>query len=155
KHSLAEDAEFQQAQKSLPADRAGWGFARLGMARLIPGVSKALDGPSDNPVVELLGAGVAEALKTAPYAAFSLHGDSRELRLRAQLPFDQTKTAEKRKWYFAPQPEKAAYAPLKPKGTIQSISIYRDLSGLWLQREKLFNDEVIAGLAQADSGLGL
>jgi hypothetical protein len=122
---------------------------------LIPGVTKALDGPGDNPVAEFLVAGVLEALKSAPYAAFSLHGDDRELRFRVQLPYPPAKVAEKRKWFFAPEPGKAAYAPLKPKGTIQSISIYRDLSGLWLQREKLFNDEVIARLAQADSGLGL
>jgi hypothetical protein len=155
KRSLADAADFQQASKSLPADRLGWGFVRIGVGRLIPGITKALDGPSDNPAIEFLAAGVLEALKTAPYAAFSLHGDERELRFRAQLPYQQAKAAEKRRWFIAPEPDKAAYAPLKPKGTVQSISIYRDLSGLWLQREKLFNDEVIAGLAQADSGLGL
>jgi len=153
--SLADGADFQRAQKSLPPDRIGWGFVRLGLARLIPGFTKALDGPSDNPVAEYLGAGILEALKSASYTAFSLHADDQELRFRIQLPCDQSKVADKRKWFFPPDPEKAAYAPLVPKGTIQSISIYRDLSGMWLQREKLFNEEVIAGLAQADSGLGL
>ncbi len=155
KRSLADAADFQQAQKSLPADRLGWGFVKLGLARLIPGFNKALDGPSENPAAEYLAAGVLEALKTAPYAAFSLHGDDRELRFRVGLPYQASKVAEKRKWFFPPQPDKAAFVPLKPKGTIQSISIHRDLSGMWLQRDKLFNDEVIAGLAQADSGLGL
>ncbi len=155
KRSLADAADFQQAAKSLPADRLGWGFVKLGLARLIPGFNKALDGPSENPAAEYLAAGVLEALKTAPYAAFSLHGDEQELRFRVTLPYEPSKVAEKRKWFFPPEPGKAAYVPLKPKGMIQSISIHRDLSGMWVQRDKLFNDEVIAGLAQADSGLGL
>jgi hypothetical protein len=160
KRSLADAGDFQQAQKSLPADRLGWGFARIALARLIPGFSSALEGRGDNPAAEFLVAGVLEALKTAPYAAFSLHGDTlpgddTELRLRVALPYKPSAVAEKRKWFFPAEPEKAAYVPLKPKRTIQSISIHRDLSGMWLQRDKLFNDEVIAGLAQADSGLGL
>jgi hypothetical protein len=162
--------EFQQARKDIAAEQIGWGMARLAPLHVVPGIGKALSGPSDNPVAELLVGGVLETVKSAPYATFSLHLADDQLRLRLGVPHDPAKIAAKRKWFFATEPAKigpgktepgktepgkAAYAPLAPPRTILSWSGHLDLSGMWLAREELFTEEVIAGLSQADSGLGL
>jgi hypothetical protein len=158
KKSLAGVKEFEQARQEAPADRIAWGMARLAplqLLKFIPDVNKALNGPSDNFGGEWLVGGILDAVKNAAYASFSLHLDQDRLRLRFALPHDRSKIAAKRKWFFAPDAEKSAFAPLAPKGTIASFTTYRDNSGLWLAREELFNEEIVAQLSQVDSGLGL
>ena len=146
---------FQQAQQAAPKGATGWGMLRLAPLRLLPGVTKALSGPSDNPGIEVLAGGILDAAKDASFVAFDLQMTDDEVRWRARLPHDRAKVAENRHWYFAPTDGKSSYAPLRPPGTVATLTAHRDLSGMWLAREELFDEETVAQLTQADAGLGL
>lgn len=152
---LAAASVFQQARSRKPAEALGWAWVSLDVARQAPKLQKALNGPGDNPLIELLVGGVLDAMKQAPFATagLSLEGDT--LRLRAELPRDGEKTAAMRAWYFSKQTERQAPAALRPPQTIASFDLFRDLAGLWLAREELFNEKVTAGFAKADTQLGL
>lgn len=153
--SLADAPAFQQAVGQKKPEAIGWAWASLDAVRKAPNVEKALNGRSNNPLIELLAGGVLDAARHAPFATAGLYLDGRRLRLRAELPRDASQTAATRGWFFAPEASQAAPAPLQPAGTIATLSFFRDLAGLWLAREELFDDKVVAGFAQADTQLGL
>lgn len=153
--SLADSPVFQQAAGRKKPEAIGWAWASLDAVRKAPNVEKALNGRSNNPLIELLAGGVLDAARHAPFATAGLYLDGRRLRLRAELPRDASQAAATRGWFFAPEANQAAPAALQPAGTIATLSFFRDLAGLWLAREELFDEKVVAGFAQADTQLGL
>ncbi|HXT60624.1 MAG TPA: DUF3352 domain-containing protein [Pirellulales bacterium] len=153
--SLADAPEFQQASGKKPPGGIGWAWTSLDAVRKAPNVEKALNGRSNNPLIELLFGGVLDALRRAPFATAGLTLDGNRLRLVAELPRDASQTSAARSWYFAPDAKQGAPAALRPAGTIATLSFFRDLAGLWLAREELFDEKVVAGFAQADTQLGL
>ncbi|HET6247031.1 MAG TPA: hypothetical protein VFE47_04970, partial [Tepidisphaeraceae bacterium] len=60
--------------------------------------------------------------------------------------------AQAKKFFFAPAGDGAA-KPLRPDGTMLSVSMYRDGSALWQAGPDLFTDAVATQMAQAESGL--
>ncbi|HVX59568.1 MAG TPA: DUF3352 domain-containing protein [Pirellulales bacterium] len=152
---LAAATAFKQAHGKKPAEALGWAWVSLEVARQAPNVQKALDGPSDNPLIELLIGGVLDAMKRAPFATAGLSLEGGKLRLRAELPRDPAKTAAMRAWYFSGEGEQQAPLAVRPPQTIAAFGLFRDLAGLWLARDELFNEKVTAGFAQADTQLGL
>ncbi|HUY92857.1 MAG TPA: hypothetical protein VMV10_29270 [Pirellulales bacterium] len=153
--SLADVQAFQQAIAQKKPEAVGWAWASLDAVRKAPNVEKALGGRSNNPLIELLAGGVLDAMRQAPFATASLYLEGNALRVRAELPRDASQTASTRSWYFAPDAKQAAPAALQPPGRIATLSFFRDLAGLWLSREELFDDKVVARFTQADTQLGL
>ncbi len=74
------------------------------------------------------------------------------LRLCLTTPHDPAKVAAARKYYFAPAGG-GADAPLLPKGSIASVTSYRDISAFWQAAPDLFNEGVAGQIAQSESGL--
>jgi hypothetical protein len=155
RRSLADTTAFSQARQLAGPQPTAWGYVQLDLLRLLPGVGTALGVPSGNLALEFLAGGVLDALRRAPWAAVALHVHEQQWKLRILVPHDVQQTDTRRKWYFAVQPENSTYAPLRPPGTMVSLSLHRDLAGLWTQRDELFNETVAAQLAQADTALGL
>ena len=52
---------------------------------------------------------------------------------------------------FLPPKGAGAPAPLRPKGTIASLGLWRDMSAIWEVRNDLFPPQVVQGLAQLDT----
>jgi hypothetical protein len=153
--TLAEAADYQQARAAVAADDpTAWAVARLDAVRSLPQMQQLLESGRGNPVIEFAVGGVIDALKSAPYSAASLRVDGQSGSLRLHVPRDAAQLASSRAWFFAPTGGQAA-APLKANGQIGTLTTYRDLGALWAAREELFNEQIVAGLAQADSGLGL
>lgn len=150
--NLATQAGFAAAREKQPAGAIGWSWVDLAAVRQDPNVQKALNKRSDNPVIELLLGGVLDTLKQAPYLSSSITHDGGRLRLRTELPRKTSDLSAARGWFFAPQSGEAALAP---PGTIGTFSMFRDLAGLWLARDNLFDETVVARLAQANTQLGL
>ncbi len=155
RRSLADSPRFDQARQLAGAQPSAWGYLQLDLLRPLPGVGRALDVPSNNPALEFLGGGVLDALRRAPLAAFALHRHEEQWKFRVLLPHDVQQTDPRRKWYFATEPQRSAYAPLRPEGTILSLSLHRDLAALWTVRDAVFDEAVAAQLVQADTALGL
>ncbi|HVC97685.1 MAG TPA: hypothetical protein VND64_28700 [Pirellulales bacterium] len=152
---LASVAAFQQARGEQLAGAVAWLWTDLAAVRKVPNVEAALAKRSTNPLGELLIGGVIDAARDAPFTTASLRLDGGHIRLRAELPRDASKTAASRAWFFAAQADQGAPAALSPKGTIGTLTAFRDLAGLWLARDELFDEKTVAGFAQADTQLGL
>lgn len=150
--SLLDTPEYQEAHKQVGEGKAAWGYANLNVIRGIPDVKKALEAKS-NPLVEFLAGGILDAAERANVAtaAVDWHGD--ELKLRLATPRDPSQTSARRQWYFA----KSDLAPVvfKEPSQIGSIVFDRAFGEMWGLRDDLFDEQSNAGLAQADSGLGL
>ncbi len=153
--SLADDAEFQQAQQLNANPRAAWAVVRWERFRDLPQSAAALDAGRKNPGVESLLGGVLEAARQAPFFTLQASIADNRLQLRAQAPFDPAQLPEEREWFFAPAKEASASPALQPPGVIFSATSYRDFSGMWLRRDDLFDEGVLAKLTQADSQLAL
>lgn len=151
--SLAADAQFQAARKNISGKPTAWGYLSLAPLRNA-GVAKELyKEKSDNPALEVLFGGLLSNLKQTPFATVSLYVETEQVRLVAQTPHDPSWVAKPREFYFGPGNKGAAPEPLTPKQTILSIGTYRDFAGLWLSKSDLFDENVIAGFAQADNTL--
>jgi hypothetical protein len=157
KNTLAQAPELSAARKAQAAEASqlAYGFVRLAPLRLLPNVSSKLDRKHENPPAELLLGGVLDALKEAPVLNLAWHEQGRELKFRASIPLDRAQISEKRRWFFADEAGQSAYAPLRVPGTIATITAYRNISGMWLARDELFDEATVANLSQADSQLGL
>jgi hypothetical protein len=161
--NLAGVEEFKKAHSATslgdvnrPAERGGtpaaWGMLRLADVREAPKLKAALERQSDNPLAELLAGGILEVLKESPLVVGSLHVSDDQWRLKVELP-RVSQASQARAWYFA-QPARPA-VPITPQGTIASLLLNRDVAGMWMSRDELFDEATRTKMAQADSGLGL
>lgn len=145
-------ADYAQAKAGIAAGQVAWGLLRMDAVRQAPKLQAALRKQSNNPLVELFVGGILETLKDTPVLTGGLHVQEDQWRLRFELP-RVSQSSELRNWFFA-QPSAPA-VPLRPQGTIASLVMNRDVAGMWIARDELFDEATRAKLAQADSGLGL
>jgi hypothetical protein len=150
--NLAGKEGFAGVRAKQSVGTIGWSWVDLATVRQDPNVQNGLNKRSDNPVVELLLAGVIDSLKQAPFITSSLAYDAGRLRLRAELPRQAAATSATRAWFFASSSGERA---ITPPGTIGTFTMFRDLAGLWLARDELFDEATVAKFAQADTQLGL
>jgi len=129
---------------------------RLGPIRMFAGNNPIFDqtAKSDNPVAELLVGGLAGSLRRAPYLAGSLTLREQGVKLTVTSPHDRSWVPQGRGFFFAPPGQSGgADKPLRPKGTVLSLTTYRDLAAWWEAGPDTYNEGVAAKMAQADSGL--
>jgi hypothetical protein len=158
--SLADSKEFQQARQQLAPSPLAWGMVQLDAVRKQPNVEKLFVEKSNNPLLELVLGGILQTARDAPAVVASLHltddsAGNQKVSLKTYLTGDTAPAVSRRPWYFGKETADGAAKPLRPKGVIATLSTYRDVSGLWIGRDELFDDKINAGFAQADSGLGL
>ncbi len=149
--TLAGNKNFTAARESIDGEPAALAFADVGVLR-DKGVAKELfREKSDNPLAELLLGGILNSLQDAPYATGTLYFEAEQTKLVASLPHDPANSTEARQFYFGPEGNGAAPKPLLPNETLLSIVTYRDVGEFWLAKEELFEENIVAQLAQADS----
>jgi hypothetical protein len=150
--SLADQPLFQQARNSAQ-NQIVWAYANLESLRSA-GVAKDLfRGKTDEPGGELILGGVLEILKQASYVTAALDGLPDNLQLSVSLPFQADWISEEREHYFGPG-GKGSITSIRTAGeSIASLSVYRDVSQMWLRAGDLFNAEVNDGFAKADATL--
>jgi hypothetical protein len=157
--TLAGDDEFRQAKSLAARDAAmpdAWAMVRLAPLRLL-GVAKPLlnnAGKSDDPGAELLGGGIISAMSNAPFVASSINITGDVLRLSVATPFDRAWVGPERRFYFGGNADGAA-APLKPRGTMLSVTAFRDMSAFWQAGPDLFGEGIAAKMARTDSELSV
>lgn len=153
--SLAASATFQQARRLSQPGSIAWSMLDLQAARQAPRVAQALAGGANHPLAELVLGGLFEAASQAPFATASLRLDEGRWRLLAEVPFQPSAPSPRRKWLFADTHAAAAPRPLELPGAIATLVAYRDLAGMWMSRQELFDARTNAAFEQADTNLGL
>jgi len=156
--SLATDKEFKAAAaRNVPSSDAptAWAFARVAGIRNLGLMNALLKDKSDNAAAELLIGGLQETLKHTPYITSALRLRNDQVRLSLGAPHDPEDVSPARGFFFSPPGKGAAPKPLKPEGTILSLTAYRDFGTMLRSADDLFEENVAAGIAQADSQLTL
>jgi hypothetical protein len=151
--TLADDKQFQTVLAAREADPAAWLYVDLRVLRLTGALKKALDKKSDNPAAELLVGGILGAIPDAPYVTASLQISNSRLSVAAALPCDPQAIAKSREFYVGADGNGVAPPLLKPRGTLLSLSTYRDFGSLWRHAPDLFDEGINAKFAEAESGL--
>jgi hypothetical protein len=151
--SLAGERQFVEARKLKQGEPTVWAYVDLTILRVTGLARNVLDKKSDNPAVELLIGGILGAIPDAPYVTAALSIEPERIAASAALPHDPAKIGPRREYYFGPEGKGASPALLAPRGTLLSLSTYRDFAQMWRRAPDLFDDNVNAGLAEAESGL--
>jgi hypothetical protein len=118
---------------------------QLGLAR------ELFRGMADNPATELVLGGVLEALQDSPWLTAEVRLDGQNLELAIDAALESEKVASSREYFFGPDGLAAAPTLVDDSQMLASISTWRDLSGWWLSKEDLFDENTVAQLVQADS----
>ncbi len=149
--SLAKQEWFQSANRKRRSTDA-WGAIDLATLRESEQAAELFSGKTNNPGVELVFGGVLDGLKHAPLAVATVELDQ-DLQFSISMPFNADWANESREFFFGKNLKGRGPAQLEPKQAIASLTSYRDIAGWWLSKEDLFEENVIAQLAQADSQL--
>ena len=94
-----------------------------------------------------------EALKQAAAVDATIRWSEAELSAAVDLPLPKDARPASVKGYLPGQGEGSA-PPLRPPGTIASLSLWRDWATIWESRAELFKPEVVQGFAQLDTLAG-
>ncbi len=151
--SLADDKQFQTALANRPTNARAWAYVDLNTIRTAGVAERLLGGKSQNPGAELILGGVLETLHQTPFATANLTAAEDSVALAVNVPHDANWIPEKREFFFGPEHGSPAPPPIALPETVLEARAYRGVSGMWLHGPDLFNDEVNAQLAKANSNL--
>ncbi len=151
--SIKDNEKFATARKSINDEPTIWSWVDLGTIR-DAGLAKGLEkNQTENPIAELLVGGVLTNLRKTPYVTASLYVTGESTRLQFAAPHENEWVEEFRQYWFGPDGNGVADAPLETESTILSISTYRKVSEMWLRAGDLFDERMNDELAKADANL--
>ncbi|MFP6670245.1 MAG: hypothetical protein VB857_02425 [Pirellulaceae bacterium] len=153
--TLAASEEFQEVQAARDKNAIAWAYLRIQGLREAGLKSPLLQGQSGNPLSEVLFGGLLSNLQKTPYVTAELKLDHNQLQWSLQVPHKQQWIPESRQYYFGPGAGGKAPAQRQTKGTVFSLSTYRDVSQMWLYAPDLYDDNVNEGIAQAEANLSM
>ncbi len=152
-NSLAENEQFRKALTTRPTNARVWAYADLDTIRTAGVAERLLAGKSQNPGAELILGGVLETLHKTPFATANLIAVDGSPALTVSAPHNAKWIPEEREFFFGPEHGSPAPPPFALPETVLEARAYRGVSGMWLHGPDLFNDEVNAQLAKANSNL--
>jgi hypothetical protein len=151
--TLSGNDRFTAAKKLITGEPIAWAWADVQTLR-DAGVAKDLYKEKiDNPGAELLIGGILATLQKAQYAAAALYLNDDGVRLALSVPHDPDAIPEHRRHFFGADGKGAAAAPLAAKNRLLAITAFRDVGQMWVRRSDIFDENVNAKLAEADSSL--
>jgi hypothetical protein len=151
KESLTSNPQWKARRAKVADDTLAWGLVRLDRLREID--KKFVVAEPTNPGPTFLFGQWIDAFRRAPWAAAQIRWTDSNLGAEVTMPTPPGGYSDTYKKFLPPKGE-AALQPLKPKGTIASLSLWRDVSAVWEVRNDLFAPEVVQGLAQLDTFAG-
>jgi hypothetical protein len=125
----------------------------LSALRQVAAAEKLLGGRADEFAGELILGGILGVLHHAPHLRGQLTLAEQGPQMRLSAPYEHPWLGEKREHFVGPEGRGTAPPALQPDDSIASLSVYRNLSQLWLWAGELFDGEVNDQLAQADTTL--
>ncbi len=154
--SLANNDEFTELRNRKLQDGASedvWAYVDLESVRARRKNDEIFSGKTNDAGAELLIGGILEALAKSSQAFFGASLGEEDLKLTASLPFDSSRASDRRNFFFGADGKSLAPKRLAVADTLADVVAYRDIAEWWNSKEELFNENVIAQLAQADSQL--
>jgi hypothetical protein len=144
--------DWKGRQAKAPADTVAAGIVRLDRLRELDPKKYTIPEMVD-PGQTFLFAPWIEAARKAPWVAANITWSDAHLTANVTLPTPPNGYHATVKTYLPPKGSSAP-APLRPKGVIASLSLWRDLSAIWEVRNDLFPPPFVQGLAQLDTFAG-
>lgn len=150
--NLTLNSQFTAAsQKQLNQD--AWVYIDAKVLRDNNIAQELFSGRTDNAGVELLVGGVLDALNQTSEVVFGSTLKEDHLEFSAAIPFDQAKADANRSFFFGDSGQAYAPVPIKVENPILNVTGFRDLGSWWNHKEELYEENVVAQLALADSQL--
>lgn len=155
RQSTAANSKSQSESTAASGDRDAWAYVDLNAVRQAKIAPELFTSRTNNPLGELLLGGFLESFQTATHMTASLsrnggqHGD--QLHVEINVPFEATSITEARRFFVAQQPSEKQAFLLTAQPVIAHLSGLRDLGAWWHAKEDLFDEEIIAQMALADS----
>jgi hypothetical protein len=153
KDVLANVDQFQKAQATKIEDSPIWTYVDLRTLRKAGVASELFDKKLANIGAEFLVGGLLSNLEHADFAVIGGYLDDKQISVTATTPHQADWVSKSREYFFGPAGKGGAPIGLKPDNLLVDITTHRDLSGLWLNKEELFDERHLAELTQADSQL--
>jgi hypothetical protein len=150
--SIAGNKDWAAKRATVKPETVAWSFARLDRLREIDAKRFTIPEMVDGGATFLFAPWI-EAVRKAPWVAASINWGEARMIADIQVPNPPKGYSNALKTYL-PTAGKSAPAPLKPKGVIASMSLWRDLSAIWEVRNELFTPQFVQGLAQLDTVAG-
>jgi hypothetical protein len=151
--SLASEANYQSARKSIVGKPATWAYLNVDTIRAAGLMKKVLVERTQNIAVEAIAGGVLSTLEKTPFATASVYLEKDSVRLALAAPHEASWASGHRQFYFGPEGKGAAPELLRPKHTLLSLSVYRDLGALWQSGPDLLDENGNAELTKSQSDL--
>jgi hypothetical protein len=151
---LADRPELADAAKLLPPDPLINLWLNLETVRKTPPAKALYKKPRDNGQLTALFGGYLDVLGRALWLTASLGRDGDGFLLNLRLPAGRDGMGEERALFVSPDDRPGSRPVLEPKGVLYSDSSFYDLSRLWEDRGKLFNDKQRQGLEKFDENSG-
>jgi hypothetical protein len=150
--SITSNPDWKARHDRVKGDTLAWGFVRLDRLRQIDAKKFTIPETTNPGPTFLLGSWI-DVLRKAPWAATKLTWTDSHLTADVTLPTPPGGLSEPFKKFLPPKGVGAA-APLRPRGVIASLTLWRDVSAIWEVRNDLFTPEFVQGLAQLDTFAG-
>jgi hypothetical protein len=150
--TLADRPEWQARRDRQDPDTLAWAWGDLVRLRKVDPKRFGVGDKPDTGATFLLGSWL-DALQKAPSITAGVKLSDSELSAAIDLPVAKGGRAAAYKG-FLPDAGKGAAPPIKPPGTIASLSLWRDWSAIWESKADLFTPEAVQGFAQLDTLAG-
>ncbi len=150
---LRDSPSFKAARQETYRSEDAWLYVDLEPLRRSGTAEQLFLGRTAEPGLEFLFGGILEALRSAPWTGFGLAIHADRIGITWRVPYQAERVPPEREYLLGTRGLGRAPALLEVPGTIAQLSMYRDASGFWLNKENLFPENVIANLTQSDSQL--
>lgn len=151
--SLAQDESFMRMEEALGTDHLARLYLNTELLKSAGDGRLGLPEKMDNPLGSLLLGGILEQVARSPYGGLTLDMDGEGFQLTAGVTADAQALGAGYACYFSHLADTAARTPLRPDRTIGGISLFRNVTDWYGQREALLQAQLLPGFDKFESGL--
>ncbi|MCH8218963.1 MAG: hypothetical protein IH892_19570, partial [Planctomycetes bacterium] len=151
--SLAQDESFIRMEEALGTDHLARLYVNTELLKSAGIRRLGLPEKMDNPLASLLLGGLLEQVTQSPYGGLTLDMDGEGFRLTAGVAADAEALGEEYACYFSHLADTAARTPLRPDRTIGGVSLFRNVTDWYGQREALLQAQLLPDFDKFEAGL--
>jgi hypothetical protein len=153
KKSMADVPSVADAAALLPSDPLASLWVNFESVRQSKQFKEFYEAPRDVPQTIIYG-GFVDILGKSPFVCAALCKDKDGLLLTGRLPRGRAAMGSVQAIFLPPEGRPGCRPPLTPKGVLYSESFYLDPAPFWTDRTKLFSEQTVKGIEEADKNSG-
>jgi hypothetical protein len=154
KQSLAGMKAIPEARKLLPPDPLAWLWINMETVHQAPQAKELFKMPRNDAQLTVLAGGVLDVAGRSPFVCAGFHRDGNGFLATIRAPVGRDGMSAGLAYAVPPKDKSGTLPLLEPKGVVFSNSFYMDLSELWEQRGKLFNEQTAKAMSEFDKKSG-